>query len=295
MNLKIRYTDSLREVTFSHRTFSGGEPHFEFFSDVIERDVDIHTRIKSFNDLGDLLVATDALRRRGVSGISLTLPYFPGARQDRPFPKGAFTLKVYADIINAQGYDRVRILDPHSLVTPALVNNVQLMNFEWMAVEFLGSWSLDPNAHLTGVICPDAGAMKRVESIVKLLPRKPKVIQATKVRNESTGEITGVTLPLNPYDRFTGRWAIIDDICDGGATFVGLAREWAANKLEFNNALHPSYKPTLDLWVTHGIFSCGLDGLFKLFSRIGTTDSFFSATPQLRELWGSRLVVKEIQ
>jgi ribose-phosphate pyrophosphokinase len=74
-----------------------------------------------------LLLATDALRRAGFRKISAWLPYFPAARQDRiMMPGEPLSVKVYAQIINAQGYERVMVFDPHSDVTPALLDRAEV-------------------------------------------------------------------------------------------------------------------------------------------------------------------------
>ena len=104
--------------------FSGGEVQVtvkKMTSDVVY----ITANLRSSDDVMALLMATDALRRQGATRIHLTMPYVPYARQDRVMNPGeALGIKVFCDLINAQNYSSVNILDPHSDVTPALLNNV---------------------------------------------------------------------------------------------------------------------------------------------------------------------------
>ena len=80
-------------------------------------------------------------------------------RQDRLEAGYAFTLKMYADLINAQGYDTVSILDPHSAATPALIDRVVIIPHNWMVRSFLLNRP-EGSPHPVGLICPDAGAEK---------------------------------------------------------------------------------------------------------------------------------------
>ena len=115
------------EVTYESFNFPGGEPHIKITSDV-SGDVIITHRIRSFNDFGTVFLAIDALKRMDCKDISLMLPYFPAARQDRVMVKGEpLTVKVFANMINAFNLKNVYIFDPHSEVTPALLNNCKVI------------------------------------------------------------------------------------------------------------------------------------------------------------------------
>ena len=132
------------EIVFKSFTFYGGEPHIKIEPgfDVSEA-VTITHRLGSFNRLGEICVAVDALKRMGVQKINLFIPYFPGARQDRiMIPGEPLTVKVYADIINAMGFAEVTVLDPHSEVAPALINNCKIVpNYAFVAevIEVIGT------------------------------------------------------------------------------------------------------------------------------------------------------------
>lgn len=113
-------------IKFESFYFNGGEPHIKIMSNFINlTDVTVTCRLNNMNDVGMLMIATEALRQIGWLGNSfLFIPYFPGARQDRRMVVGEpLTVKIYADIINSLDFNEVNMFDPHSYVAPALVDN----------------------------------------------------------------------------------------------------------------------------------------------------------------------------
>jgi ribose-phosphate pyrophosphokinase len=245
------------EIVFESFTFHGGEPHIKIKADFdISLPVMITHRINSFNDLGLLCIAVDALRRMGVKTISAFIPYFPAARQDRVMVMGeALSVKVYADIINYLNLEKVYIFDPHSEVTPALLNNVSVISNH----DFIKQVIVQIGTNLK-LISPDGGALKKIYKVSEYLGGI-EVVEASKSRDVKTGKLTGFKVY---HDDLEGSdCLIVDDICDGGGTFIGLAEE-----LKKKNA------GKLYLTVSHGIFSKGFDELGKYFDRIFTTDSF---------------------
>ncbi len=245
----------LPSLEFDSFVFSGGEPHIKLSIENVPEKVIVTTRINCFNDLGLLLVATDALKRSGVENIEAFIPYFPGARQDRIMTKGeALTVKVYADIINAQAYKKVYVFDPHSEVTSALVNNIRVFDNSHLAEMILKDIE---NYHL---IIPDAGAAKKALKLAQRLGSQ-SVIKCDKEREVSTGKLSEFSVY---HDDLKGNDCyIVDDICDGGGTFIGLAK-----------ALKEKNAGKLYLVVSHGIFSDGLEKLSRYFELIHTTNSF---------------------
>lgn len=244
-------------IEYNYFTFSGGEPHIKIITDLENvTQVTITHRIQSFNDLGTLLLATNAIKNMGVKKINILLPYFPAARQDRLMQTGEpLSVKVYADIINAQNYESVTIFDPHSEVTPALLDNCKVIDNHTFIRQI--TQQLSDNLLL---ISPDGGALKKIYKVAAHL-QKYEVIEGSKSRNVRTGELTGFRVYA---DDLQGKdCLIVDDICDGGGTFLGLAQE-----LKAKNA------GNLYLAVSHGIFNNGFDKLEKVFTKIFTTDSF---------------------
>jgi len=257
LHLDRAFTPFGKSIAFEAFTFSGGEPQIRIKEDFGDQanSILITTRIRSFNDLGFLLIATDALRRMEIEKIRLLLPYFPAARQDRPMVKGeALSVKVYADIINAANYEQVLIIDPHSDVTPALLDNVKVIHNHLFVKKALATES---NYYL---IAPDAGALKKAYGVAQALGGC-SIIECSKKRNVVTGQLSGFKVYADDLQGKT--CVIVDDICDGGGTFLGLAKE-----LKIKNA------GDLILVITHGVFSKGVTELTAVFSKIYCTDSF---------------------
>lgn len=240
--------------------FNGGEPHIKL---EMSKSVDpsepvlITQRVTSSNDFMLLLLATDALRRAGYEHLSLLIPYFPAARQDRLMVPGEpLSVRVYADLINAQQYERVYVFDPHSDVTPALLNRVHVITNEGFVAQLLPQFDRDRVC----LVAPDAGALKKIHKLSTALGGLPVVV-CDKERDVRTGALTGFRVFA---DDLSGRQClIVDDICDGGGTFVGVAAEL--------RKLNPK---TVSLAVSHGIFSKGLEPLTTTLDHVFTTDSF---------------------
>ena len=259
LNLDKNFTPYGTEnnIDYNFFTFSGGEPHIKIISKLENvTEVTITHRIQSFNDIGTLLLATNALKNMGIKKLHVVLPYFPAARQDRLMVSGEpLSVKVYADIINTQNYESVTVFDPHSEVTPALLNNCNVVDNHKFIEQITQQLSDD-----LLLISPDGGALKKIYKVAAYL-QNYEVVECSKSRNVKTGQLTGFKVYT---DDLQGKdCLLVDDICDGGGTFLGLAKE-----LKAKNA------GNLYLAISHGIFSKGFDELEKHFTKIFTTDSF---------------------
>ena len=116
---------------------------------------------------------------------------------------------------------------------------------------------------LVGVIAPDKGAIGRAEEFRRRLNPDAKLICCGKRRDPTTGKLSGYTMP--PLER-GGDYLIVDDICDGGGTFNLLAEAFGSDPI--------GSKSWLGLFVSHGIFSKGLNAINPRIKRIITTDSW---------------------
>jgi len=252
------------DITVDSFTFAGGEEHIRFnpqdFADATK--IEIFERLTDSTKLVRLMVAVDALKRlsNGTIPIELVIPYFPYARQDRVCVEGeALGAAVMANFINNLDLAKVTIWDAHSDVSPALLNNVVnvpqinlLARCEQLSQRLAAG-------ELT-LISPDAGASKKTIKIAETFNGEPQVIQAQKLRNLKTGEIIKTEILGDVKGK---KVLIADDICDGGRTFIELAKV-----LKNNGAVE------ISLFVTHGIFSKGLAVFEGLIDTIYTTDSF---------------------
>lgn len=241
----------------------------------------IKSRLNTFSDLEIIMCATQALKEVGVKNISLYIPYCIGARSDRKFMEGGinYVKTVIAPIINSQGYKRVTILDPHSDVLEACINNFEkqdnsdLLDFafrDYFLSKGFQTWSAS-NFDGVRLISPDAGALKKVFHCAEQLKYRHEVIIASKHRNIETGKIDYTNVPISVHDADKDIF-IIDDICDGGRTFIEIAK--AVDEVrKISSAVHPEHHGKNYLIVTHGIFSAGFDFLVQHFDGIYTTNS----------------------
>ncbi len=219
--------------------------------------VRINSRCNSSDDFMQIIMAIDALRREGVTNIELFLPYFPYSRQDRVCQKGeAFSLKAVCQILHNTGISRILTYDLHSDVALCLLDNVANYNNHREVIDFVDYLGVTGPIAL---IAPDQGATKKVDALMKAYPdRFYTVVHCQKTRHES-GFIGYAPIHNNIRDMTA---LVVDDLCDGGATFLSLADELRKCKVR------QSY-----LFVSHGIFSKGHDELITNYRHIGTTNS----------------------
>lgn len=215
-------------------------------------------RLKNSNDILELIMLTDALRRIDNTPINLIIPKVPYAQQDRVCDFGeSLSLKVFAGMINNLKFNKVTILDPHSNVCDSVLDNLEIIS----QLDIINKSPELIKELLDGIlISPDAGSNKKIFEIAKFLNRE--FIRCDKLRDLTNGNIKETIVYC---DDLVGRNATIcDDICLGGRTFIELAKV-----LKTKNA------GKIRLFVTHGVFNNGIDVLFDGgIDEIWTTDSF---------------------
>lgn len=271
------YTDGVygnKRISISTMTFPGGEVGVNINSGSLDawtpqvgrvKVIDLFAKIQNSDQLMAMFMATDALRRvYPYAVIDLTIPYFPYARQDRVCNAGeALSVKVMATLINAMNYGSVTVVDPHSPVLVAALDKCFVIEQKDVFKRTKQDW------HKWTIVAPDMGASKKTEDFAKLVGAKD-VLYCNKKRNLADGKILGINI-LNPEAlQVYGKLMVLDDICDGGRTFIELAnviqREspgYHQGKLDY----------TIELAVTHGIFSKGVGVVADHFDRIYTTDT----------------------
>lgn len=231
-------------------SFPGGEHHLRCTTPLPDRPIHWVADVRGAdpNDLVKAALLADYVAREREERIDLLLPYLPAARADRGAPLGA---EVYATFVNSVGAETVVGIDPHSEVITHQIAGLRLADPVPLIVANVAGRGYD------GVIAPDHGAVDRASAAAAALGID--LYQAVKHRDFDTGKITGIAmegdLPAS------GKYLIVDDICDGGGTFRGLAD---ATKLP---------REQLGLWVTHGIFSGAAHDLGKDYAEIITTTS----------------------
>lgn len=223
-------------------TFSGGEVSVKLDTKPYSANHStIYALIQDAEGIMTLFNLVDAIRRENFGiKIKLVMPYLPYARQDRVCAPGeALSIKVFADMLNSLNLDEVEVWDVHSDVGIALINNCR--NVDQSKVMQLPHFTL---------VAPDAGAAKK--TMKRAQEMQVRMVQAEKIRDPNTGQITHTAVKTD-ID-LEGRCVVItDDICDGGRTFIELAK-----------VLKEEHKVAkIYLAVTHGIFSKGLDVLYE--------------------------------
>lgn len=177
--------------------------------------------------------------------IDLQFNYLPYARYDRAMKENdSFSLKAFADIINSMNFNRVLLIDPHSNVGQILLKNSDVIIDQLTAI--LLSNVITCNNSYDYIVSPDFGAIKKATSISEYY-NIPLLISLKK-RDVSTGYTVFDKLLIDDsVDLTDKKLLIVDDICDGGATFINLAK-----------GIKDLYNiKSIDLFVTHGLFSKG--------------------------------------
>jgi ribose-phosphate pyrophosphokinase len=235
----------LTDIKYIVSKFPDGQQNIEldpYYKD--KKPVGIATRINNWQDLELVVASVAALRNKGIKEISLYVPYLVGARSDRAFiKKGVHYLKqVIGPVINSLNFENVYVLDPHSDVMEACINNLSKINMDefYQKVHYV---LIREGFDKYVMVSPDNGARKRVEAAAKI--RSTQIITCNKER-DSKGNIIRTEVPL-PITR-PQAYVIIDDICDGGRTFTEIAK--VIKNADVDNKVI--------LVVTHGIFSKGL-------------------------------------
>lgn len=223
-------------------------------------EVDLVARIYNSQDIIDLCLLNDAIR--GVDDrlrVHCWMPYLPYARADRRFTPGdCFGLAGFAIILNAMGFESVIAWDPHSDEAAKRINRMLPQSAEPFIEQAVVDFWKENGKQPIAVLFPDAGAAKRYK------PRdhygcntvliEPLYHIAEKKRDAATGKFEGFTVPV--LSRPT---LIVDDICDGGGTFLGIANAARVNQAAI---------PPLGLYTTHGIYSKGFDEICVVFDQL---------------------------
>ena len=165
-------------------------------------------------ELFQLIALVKHIKSKGCK-VWLTLPYVPNARMDRTKNEDeVFTLKAFAETINWLGFEGVTICNPHSTVSEALFDRVEV-DFSCVVQDVKNI--VDGAYNKIDVIYfPDEGACKRYSDLLSFL--KLPVAFGIKKRDWQTGKILGIDIA--GYDDLKGKNVLmVDDICAYGGTF----------------------------------------------------------------------------
>lgn len=238
--------------------FPDGHKHILLSDDFdVNAVTSIKASLKSFDDIFLLAQAKQILPNLKY----LYILYLLGARCDRRFSDGeAFDLEIVADVINSLKFEEVKILKPHSPVALQLIKNSTEVNItSAMISRCLYEERIGSNA---AIVSPDKGASSWVgrHAFTFNLP----LVQCDKQRS-TTGHrsVSEIIVPKLPQG--IDNYIIVDDLCDGGGTFIGVAEK----------LLEQGAKQVF-LVVTHAIMSKGLDVFRGKIKNIYCTNSFAS-------------------
>lgn len=230
---------------FRRMKYPAGESHIDLNVEweTLASKFVMEMECRSFDDLCVLLTA-DRLLKEHRKSCTWFVPYFPFARQDRRTDEwSGFELSVALDLV--KGIDLV-IADPHSDVA-GLLPHIQQKDFV-KQLEAVGAFTRNPM-----VIVPDKGATNKAMSWLG----GSAWLQGEKYRDPATGQLSGFGVPADDLEGCP--CIIVDDICDGGGTFIGLAE-----------ILKESGAGDLTLAVTHGLFTKGMEKLYEHFDHFYT-------------------------
>ena len=253
--IKIKNTCTILELD----KFPDGTLHITNMPIIPDMDNTVVFEWNYEND-AELFALICGRRHYGDMDAVLYLPYVPHARMDRVKAEtDVFTLKYFCEIINSLNFKQVIVVDPHSNVTPALLDRVIVYdNKKEVEVAIRES-----DAEV--LFFPDEGAMKRYAGDHKL----PYAF-GIKKRNWETGKIEGLNI-MNEEAIKGKRILIIDDICSRGGTFYHSA-----------NTLHKAGAANIELFVTHleetvleGEMWLGIEQGISPVKRIHTANPLF--------------------
>ena len=242
--------------------FSDMEIFVEIQDNVRGEDVFIiqSTSFPVNDNLMELLIVIDALRRGSARRITAVMPYFGYARQDRkPAPRTPISAKLVANLITTAGADRVLTMDLHA---------GQIQGFFDIPVDNLYAAPVltrDINERLdkneTTVVSPDVGGVIRARAVAKRIDADLAIIDKRRER-------AGVSEVMNIIGDVKGRNCIlIDDIVDSAGTLCNAAE-----------ALMGAGAKSVMAYVSHGVLSGGAVQKIEnsSMSKLFVTDSILA-------------------
>lgn len=238
-------------------TFPDGEMHVTINELNRRIPVSVYCRITCADDLFCLMQVADVLKRQEMIIDHLFIGYLMSMRCVRLFDiNRPFSLKLVADIINGIGALQVGIVEPHSNVSLLKIkNSVGVM----ATMEFFYREIVKPNENNLDIVAvlSDNGARSRYQ------PSSLPFIVCGKERDPETGKLLSFTVDAGETDCKDKDLVVLDDLCDGGGTFVGLAPKL--------RELEPK---SLSLLVTHAIQLEGIRKVAEAYDHVYITNSY---------------------
>ena len=250
------------------RRFSDMEVFVEIQENVRGEDVFViqSTSYPANDNLMELLVTLDALRRGSARRVTAVIPYYGYARQDRKSgPRTPISAKLVANLITKAGADRVLTMDLHAGQIQGFFD-IPTDNL-FAAPEFTKDIQERYGSEKITIVSPDVGGVVRARAIASRIDADLAIIYKRR-------EKAGVSEVMNIIGDVAGtRCILVDDIVDSGGTLCNAAE-----------ALMQSGAVSVDAYVTHGVLSGGAVARVTSspLSSLVTTDSI-QATEAVRD------------
>lgn len=286
-------------VDFKSFTFSAGEEQVRVGDISGYTELTLWSEITDSRSLVELVMTLNAISNadRGNLApeslkVNVVIPYLPYSRQDRVcYPGEAFGLAGLVNMLSSGMLEdhkwNVTTWDAHSKVAGECFKDLgigfQNIEVDFFISRFANRGLFEGTLEDLVIVAPDKGAVTRANLAAKTLG-VTDVVYGEKVRDPENGEILGLLLKRELPDGTVStnsedlalegkKILIVDDICDGGRTFIELAKSLSSYHVD-----------TIDLYVTHGIFSKGFsvfeDNLGQsLINRFFVPNVFPGVTP----------------
>jgi ribose-phosphate pyrophosphokinase len=237
--LKVAEKLSIDLTTIDVKDFPDSEIYVEIKENIRREEIFLlagfSTNSNKNNDILELMLIIDAIRRSNPSRINVLFPYYPYARQDRRTNRSPISGKVIANMLCHTGINSVICMDLHSLQTQGFFNN-DVVCEHISALKTMRDSVIDLDWDV--VVSSDIGGTSRARYFSNLLNLPIAIID--KRRPES-----GVSKVMNVIgDVVDKKCVIVDDMIDGGGTLVGAVE-----------ALEKSGSKSVDAISIHGVFS----------------------------------------
>lgn len=246
------------DIKYSISHFPDGEVQITLEEFSHKDEVNVRCRITSAEDLFILMQVSDILVRHGMY-FSISIYYLMGMRMDRVMDfNRPFTLNMIVRILDNLGASEVALFCPHSDMSLDLFRKTsvhQIHNEVWDG--FISKLVRTTDYQ---IMLPDAGAVKRLYGDD---PVDNHVLVGQKTRELKTGAITSIGI-ANPEALNGKRILLVDDLCDGGGTFCGLAKAIR----EINKDAE------IDIIVNHMVNPKGIENLSKTFDHVYFSNSY---------------------
>ena len=235
-------------------------PNVEF---ILNHTATICWHFESNEEMIAVMFLANHVRRIGADRVNLVMPYIPNARQDRvKNDTDVFTLKYFAEFINNLHFNKVVVLDPHSSVSEALINDIEVESPKPYIEKVIEEIKKEINDETLIAFYPDEGAMKRYSGMLDM----PYAF-GIKKRNWETGKIEGLDVAGVKDLIKDSNIIIVDDISSRGGTFY-----FSAKKLKELGAKN------VYLYISHCEKTIFDGEIFKsdLIKKVFTTNSIFT-------------------